>query len=116
MTETDVKKLTPGRKLDELVAEALSTLPYQYSTDIGAAMEALELIAGAKHWSWAVASQEGYDSGPLYYVSVQRGLKILVAEGDSRYTNEEEDLLDSLPLAICRAVLLTCAWKKEKGL
>ena len=66
---------------------------------IDLAWEVLTKIAIKKHWSFTISFQEGYDSGPLYFVTIHNGKQ--KREADSRYGDNE----DSLPLAICRAAL-----------
>ncbi len=80
----------------------------QYSVDISHAWQVLQHVACKKHWRFCIGSQEGYDSGPLYWVTIMHGGKQW--EGDSRYG----DMEDSLPLAICRACLLTVEGLKTK--
>ncbi len=74
-----------------------------YSTDIAFAWQALQAVAGRKHWQFSIASQEGYDSGPLFWCEVIHGKQRWY--GDSRYLVDDDVAMDSLPLAICRAAL-----------
>ena len=83
--------------------EALREWPRAYSGNIASAWEVLERVACRKHWSYQITSQEGYDSGPLYWIEIQHGRTKWYA--DSRYYFDDE-ALDSVPLAICRSALL----------
>jgi len=75
----------------------------RYSAYIAAAWQVLERVAGRKHWSFTIASQDGYDSGPLYYVTITNGNRRF--EGHSLYVDDNDNRQDSLPLAICLAAL-----------
>ena len=106
MTEEEILQLEPAPcgKLDVLLAEKLGIEVdaglWRPSTDLNCAMMVLMEVAGKKHWHWEIISQDGYDSGPLVYVTIWHGKKSW--EAGSRYG----DMKDSVSLAICRAVLL----------
>lgn len=128
MTRDEVLALPAGPELDVLVAERVMgarlhpvktsgpDMTYEqvplrdgcvqdrplspYSTDMTAAWMALEHVAGRKHWSYRIESEDGCGSGPLAYVTIQHGRQEW--EAHSGFGDNE----DSVPLAICRAALL----------
>jgi len=112
LTREQIRVMPPGPAMDLLVSErvlgfaacegAFSRLRPRYSSSIIMAWEVLQKVTCRKGWWFEISSQDGMDSGDLFFVCVHRGPETWWEAG-----SRHGDMKDSLPLAICRACLLT---------